>query len=186
MITPAYDVFAATYATGAPALLTTRLVGDLETLVSAFLKLSASRKGRLFLLESVEGGGTRDRYSMIGLDPDIIWRCTGERSEINREALCDLTAFVPCKAAPLDALRALIAESRIDATEGLPPMAAGVFGYLGYDMVRQMERLAPAKPDPIGVPDAIMLRPTVMVVFDSVTDEISIVTPVRPAAGLSA
>ena len=59
-------------------------------------------------------------------------------------------------------------------------MAAGVFGYLGYDMVRQMERLAEAKPDPIGVPDAIMLRPTVMVVFDAVRDEIFIVTPLRP------
>ena len=47
-------------------------------------------------------------------------------------------------------------------------MAAGVFGYLGYDMARQMERLAAAKPDPIGVPDAMMLRPTVMVVFDAV------------------
>ncbi len=59
-------------------------------------------------------------------------------------------------------------------------MAAGVFGYLGYDMVREMERLAPAKPDPIGVPDSIVLRPTLMVVFDTVRDEISIVTPVRP------
>ena len=52
-------------------------------------------------------------------------------------------------------------------------MSAGVFGYLGYDMVRQMERLAPAKPDPIGVPEALLIRPTVMVVFDSVRDEMS-------------
>ena len=50
-------------------------------------------------------------------------------------------------------------------------MSAGVFGYLGYDMVRQMERLPPAKPDPIGVPEALLIRPTVMVVFDSVRDE---------------
>jgi anthranilate synthase component I len=186
MFTPAYDVFAGTYETGAPTLLATRLVGDLETPVSAFLKLSASRMGRLFLLESVEGGGARGRYSMIGLDPDIIWRCHGDRAEINRNALADLETFAPCDAPPLDALRALIAESRIDAPEGLPPMAAGVFGYLGYDMVRQMERLASAKPDPVGVPDAIMLRPTVMVVFDSVTDEIFVVTPLRPATDVSA
>jgi anthranilate synthase component 1 len=184
MIEPSFEAFAQTYEAG--ALLSTRLVGDLETPVSAFLKISASRAGRLFLLESVEGGGARGRYSMIGLDPDIVWRCFGDRAEINRQALTDPDAFVACPEPPLAALRALIAESRIDAPEELPPMAAGVFGYLGYDMVRQMERLAPAKPDPIGVPDAIMLRPTVIVVFDSVKDEIWVVTPVRPAPGLTA
>ncbi len=183
MIEPSFEVFAQIYQAPAAALLTTRLVGDLETPVSAFLKISAGRAGRLFLLESVEGGGARGRYSMIGLDPDIVWRCFGDRAEINRQALSDPDAFLPCPQAPLDALRALIAESRIDAPEDLPPMAAGVFGYLGYDTVRLMERLPPAKPDPIGVPDAIMLRPTVMVVFDSVKDEIWVVTPVRPTSG---
>ncbi|HLH10922.1 MAG TPA: anthranilate synthase component I [Methylovirgula sp.] len=183
MIEPPFAAFAESYAAGSATLVTTRLVGDLETPVSAFLKLSAGRSGRLFLLESVEGGGTRGRYSMIGLDPDIVWRCDGERAEINRTAQTDPDTFVPCPEPPLKSLRALIAESRIEAAEDLPPMAAGVFGYLGYDMVRQMERLAPAKPDPIGVPDAIMLRPTVMVVFDSVKDEIWVVTPVRPGPG---
>ena len=77
------------------------------------------------------------------------------------------------------AMRAQLGESAIDLPAGLPPMAAGVFGYLGYDMVRQMERLAPARPDPIGVPEALLIRPTVMVVFDSVRDELSIVTPVN-------
>ncbi|MGB3282479.1 MAG: anthranilate synthase component I [Methylovirgula sp.] len=182
MIEPSFAAFAETYEARGAALLSTRLVGDLETPVSAFLKLSAARRGRLFLLESVEGGGARGRYSMIGLDPDIVWRCCGDRAEINRRALSDPEAFEPCPEPPLDSLRALIAESQIEASEELPPMAAGVFGYLGYDMVRQMERLAPAKPDPIGVPDAIMLRPTVMVVFDSVKDEIWVVSPVRKAA----
>jgi anthranilate synthase component 1 len=181
MIAPSFEAFARTYEAG--ALLSTRLVGDLETPVSAFLKISAGRAGRLFLLESVEGGGARGRYSMIGLDPDIVWRCFGDGAEINRQAQSDPDAFVACPEPPLAALRALIAESRIDAPEELPPMAAGVFGYLGYDMVRQMERLAPAKPDPIGVPDAIMLRPTVIVVFDSVKDEIWVVAPVRPTSG---
>jgi anthranilate synthase component I len=178
MIEPSFEAFAQTYEAG--ALLSTRLVGDLETPVSAFLKISAGRAGRLFLLESVEGGGARGRYSMIGLDPDIVWRCFSDRAEINRQVLNDPDAFVPCPEPPLAALRTLIAESRINAPEDLPPMAAGVFGYLGYDMVRQMERLPTAKPDPIGVPDAIMLRPTVIVVFDSVKDEIWVVTPVRP------
>ena len=65
-------------------------------------------------------------------------------------------------------------------------MAAGLFGYLGYDMVRLMERLPPPNPDVLGVPDAILVRPTVMVVFDAVRDEISLITPVRPQPGVSA
>ena len=140
----------------------------------------------MFLLESVEGGAQRGRYSMIGLDPDLIWRSNGAGAEINRRAAVDAEAFVPCPGKPLDALRALLAESRIELPAGLPPMSAGVFGYLGYDMVRQMERLPPAKPDPIGVPEAILIRPTVMVVFDSVRDEMVVVTPIRPAQGISA
>src|SRR6202167_3890802 len=186
MIESSFEAFAQIYEAQGATGLFTRLVGGLETPVSAFLKISAGRQGRLFLLESVEGGGARARYSMIGLDPDVVWRCMAGKAEINRQALTAPEAFVACSEPPLDALRALIAESRIEAPEELPPMAAGVFGYLGYDMVRQMERLAPAKPDPIGVPDAIMLRPTVMVVFDSVKDEIWVVAPVRPARGRSA
>ncbi|MCW6511095.1 anthranilate synthase component I [Lichenifustis flavocetrariae] len=174
---------------GAPrepaSVVSTVLVADLETPVSAFLKLQAATRGPIFILESVEGGATRGRYSMIGLDPDVIWRCTGENSEINHQPQADPDAFLPCSGKPLDALRRLLAESAIDLPAGLPPMAAGVFGYLGYDMVRHMERLAPAKPDPIGVPDAIMIRPQVMVVFDNVRDEISVVSPVRARAGLT-
>ena len=184
--TAAFDSFAHAYDEGRPWLVSATLIADLETPVSAFLKLSAGRRGNMFLLESVEGNAQRGRYSMIGLDPDIIWRASGDTSEINRQAARDPDAFTPCPGAPLDALRALLAESRIAAPQGMPPMAAGIFGYLGYDMVRQMERLAKAKPDPIGVPDAMMIRPTVMVVFDAVRDEISIITPVRPAAGVNA
>ncbi len=170
------------YGEGHASVLTTTLVADLETPVSAYLKLAASRSGNMFLLESVEGGAQRGRYSMIGLDPDVIFRGNGDRAEIARHG----GAFVALDAPPLDALRVLIEESRIDMPPGLPPMAAGVFGYLGYDMVRQMERLEPAKPDPIGVPEALMIRPTVMVVFDSVRDEMVVVTPIRPQRGLSA
>ncbi len=174
------------YRAGQPILVSTRLVADLETPVSAFLKLAAGRQGNLFLLESVEGGAARGRYSMIGFDPDIIWRASGDRAEINRRALHDAQAFEPCSKKPLDSLRALIAESAVPADGDLPPMAAGVFGYLGYEMVRQMEQLAPPKPDLIGAPDAIMIRPTVMVVFDSVKDELHIVTPIRLQADISA
>jgi anthranilate synthase component 1 len=180
MFEPSPEASARSYEAGQACLVSARLAGDLETPVSAFLKLSAGRPGRIFLLESVEGGAARGRYSMIGLDPDIVWRVFGGRAEINRRALASPDDFSPCAGPPLAALRELIAQSRIETSGDLPPMAAGVFGYLGYDMVRQMERLAEAKPDAIGVPDAIMLRPTVMVVFDAVRDEIFIVTPLRP------
>ncbi len=180
MFEPSVETCARSYEAGQACLVSARLAGDLETPVSAFLKLSAGRARRIFLLESVEGGAARGRFSMIGLDPDILWRVSGGKAEINRRALADPGGFSPCTGPPLAALRELIAESRIETPDDLPPMAAGVFGYLGYDMVRQMERLAEAKPDPIGVPDALMLRPTVMVVFDAVRDEIFVVTPLRP------
>jgi anthranilate synthase component 1 len=187
---PEFAAFSACYEAGEPCLVSLQLVADLETPVSAFLKLSRGREGDLFLLESVEGGAARGRYSMIGLDPDVIFRVQGGKAEINRDALRDKHAFVACGKKPLDALRALLDESAIPAkTNGaasLPPMAAGVFGYLGYDMVREMERLAPARPDPIGTPDALLVRPTLMAVFDSVRDEISLVAPVRPQAGVVA
>ena len=183
---PDYEAFARAYIAGEAEVAVTTLVADLETPVSAYLKLARGRAANMFLLESVEGGAQRGRYSMIGLDPDLIFRSTGDHAEINRRALVDPDAFAPCPGDPLDALRALLAESRIAMPPGLPPMSAGIFGYLGYDMVRRMERLAPAKPDPIGVPEALLIRPTVMVVFDGARDEMSIVTPVRPAPGVSA
>ena len=184
MLEPAFDAFAPRHAAGKPCLVVARLIADLETPVSAYLKLAAGRRGRCFLLESIEGGAARGRYSMIGLDPDILFRASAGQAELALDALAEPDLYVPCPEPPLEALRALLAASRIpDAEETLPPMAAGVFGYLGYDMVREMERLAPAKPDPIGVPDSLFMRPTVMVVFDTVRDEISVVTPVRPVPG---
>ena len=107
-------------------------------------------------------------------------------AEINRSARSKPDAFAPCPEPPLAALRALIAESRIALPDSLPPMAAGVFGYLGYDMVRLMEQLAPPNPDPIGIPDAVLVRPTIIVVFDAVKDSITVVTPVRPEKGTDA
>jgi anthranilate synthase component 1 len=186
MLEPSFEACAEAYAEDRASLVTIRLVADLETPVSTFLKLSGSRGGLCFLLESVEGGAARGRFSMIGLDPDILWRTLDGRAEINRRALEDPTDFVACAEAPLASLRALVAESAIALRTDLPPMAAGVFGYLGYDMVRQMERLPVAKPDPIKVPDALLMRPTLMVVFDNVKDEILVATPLRPTADIPA
>jgi anthranilate synthase component 1 len=183
-IEPSEDVFAARYARGEAQVVWTTLVADLETPVSAFLKLGGEKQS--FLLESVEGGASRGRYSIIGLEPDLIWRAQGDTAEINRNARTRADVFEPCAEPPLASLRALIAESRIPLPEGLPPMAAGVFGYMGYDMVRQMEHLPAEKPDPVNIPDAVMLRPTLIVVFDTVKDLMTVVTPVRPETAVDA
>ena len=143
--------FAARYDAGRPQVVWTSLVADLETPVSAMLKLAEGRPYS-FLFESVEGGAVRGRYSAIGLKPDLIWRCSGDQAEINRSARHDRAAYAPCPDGALASLRALIGESRIALPEALPPMAAGLFGFMAYDMVRLMERLPTAKPDPLGNP----------------------------------
>ncbi|MBV9346727.1 MAG: anthranilate synthase component I [Pseudolabrys sp.] len=182
-IEPSETAFAERYARGEAQVVWTTLVADLETPVSAFLKI-ADGKAMSFLLESVEGGAVRGRYSIIGLEPDLVWRTRGASAEVNRNARKQPDAFTPCPQPPLEALRALVAESRIALPEALPPMAAGIFGYLGYDTIRLIEDLPANKPDPIGIPDAIMVRPTLIVVFDAVKDTITVVTPVRAQTGV--
>jgi len=178
-MTPSLEQFADIHDAGKTQVVSARLVADLETPVSAYMKLSADQP-MSFLLESVEGGAVRGRYSIIGFAPDIIWRANGNAAEINRTPRRRLDAFKPVKEGVLQSLRSLLEESKIEMAEDLPPMAAGVFGYMGYDTVRLIENLPDQRPDILGVPDSLFIRPTVMVIFDAVTDEITIVTPVRP------
>ncbi|MXQ10933.1 anthranilate synthase component I [Microvirga makkahensis] len=185
-IAPDFETFAEAYEAGEAGVLRATLVGDLLTPVAAFIKLRHHRKGSAFLLESVEGGATRGRFSMIGLDPDLVWRCQDGVASIDRNALSREKLFVADDRPALDSLRALIKESALSLSDDLPPMAAGLFGYLGYDMVRQMERLPEPNTDVLQVPDAVLIRPTTMVVFDAVKDEVSLITPVRPQSGVSA
>ncbi len=92
-----------------PQVAWTRLVADLETPVSAMLKLAHERPNS-FLLESVEGGANRGRYSIIGCEPDLIWRANGARAEINRAPQSDPQGFAPSPLPALASLRALLAE----------------------------------------------------------------------------
>ncbi|MEX2200395.1 MAG: anthranilate synthase component I [Dongiaceae bacterium] len=176
---PAFETFASGWDAGRPQLVWTRLVADLETPVSAMLKLADGRPYS-FLLESVEGGAVRGRYSFIGLKPDLIWRCTGHVAEINRQARFEPDTFVRDDKPPLDSLRALIEECKVDLPEKLPPMAAGLFGYMGYDMVRLIERLPTDKPDLLALPEGMFVRPTVIAIFDNIEDHMTLVTPARP------
>jgi anthranilate synthase component 1 len=184
-IEPAFEAFEPGHREGRPQVVWTRLVADLETPVSTMLKLAEGRRDVL-LLESVEGGNVRGRYSMIGLDPDLVWRASGPAAEVDRRPGGRASRFEPCAGDTLTALRALLAESAIDLPDELPPMAAGVFGYMGYDTVELMEDLPGGKPDPVGLPDAMFVRPSVMVIFDAVKDELTVVAPVRPDGKLAA
>lgn len=183
-IEPSFENFVSHYEMGKPQLVWTRLIADLETTISVMLKL-ADRRSNSILLESVEGGAVRGRYSIIGLKPDIIWRCRGNYAEINRNARFDATQFVSESVPALSSLRALIQESQIDIPAGLPPMASGLFGYLGYDMVRQVEKLPDLNSDKLDLHDSIFLRPTLVAIFDNVEDSLTLVTPVWNNTGLN-
>ena len=179
---PAFSAFERGYTSGSTQVVWTKLIDDLETPVSAYLKLA---KGQpfAFLFESVEGGAWRGRYSVIAMQPELIWRCRGDQAEVSQGADLAAGVFTPRAGGALNSLRDLVATSRIDLPAGLPPMSAGVFGVLGYDMVRLVEHLPNVNPDPLDLPDAVMIRPAIVAVFDAIAQEIILVTTVRPSDG---
>ena len=185
MLLPLFEDFAKAWEQGKNQVVYARLPADLDTPVSLMLKLAEAR-GDTFMLESVTGGEVRGRYSVVGMKPDLIWKCHDTQAFINREARFDGLAFTAQDAGPLQALRALIAESAIDLPDGLPPIAAGLFGYLGYDMIRLVEHLPDVNPDPLNLPDAVLLRPSVVAVLDGVKGEVTLVAPAWASNGLSA
>jgi anthranilate synthase component 1 len=184
-LSPTYDEFARAYDAGENQVVYARLAADLDTPVSLMMKLVDAGKNA-FMLESVTGGDVRGRYSIIGMNPDLIWECRGTESRLNRNARFDDDGFAPCTDDPLTALRALIAESRINLPVDLPAAAAGLFGYLGYDMIRLVEHLPDVNPDPLGLPDAMMLRPAVVAVLDGVKGDVILVAPAWAGSGLTA
>ena len=186
-IEPDFAAFAHAYDDGRPQAVYTRQVADLDTPVSAYLKLAEGRDNA-FLLESVQGGETRGRYSVVGLKPDLIWRYRDGKAEINRSARGAPDSFEPAEDAdrPFESLRRLFRATQMALPPHLPPMAVGLFGYLGYDLVRAVERLGPPPADTLKLPDAILLRPTITAIFDNVRDEITIVSPVWPEDGVTA
>jgi anthranilate synthase component 1 len=180
-----YESFAGAYDAGRAQIVFRRVVADLESPIGAYLKLCEGRRNT-FLLESVQDGATKGRYSMIGFDPDVILKVEGGKASINRNAGLTPDAFAAVGEAPLAALRTLVAESQVDVPEGLPSTAAGIYGYLGYDMVRQMEVLPDRHPAEMGTPDAILMRPSVLAIFDTLKDELYVTAPVYVRKGTSA
>ncbi|HLI65026.1 MAG TPA: anthranilate synthase component I [Caulobacteraceae bacterium] len=178
---PPLDAFRSAYAGRRPQLVWRRIVDDLETPVSAYLKIAASEPFA-FLFESVEGGAWRGRYSVIAMRPELVWRAFGDRAEIARGADIAAGRYTTEPGGTLESLRDLVAASRLDLPAGLPPMSAGVFGAIGYDLIRLVEPLPDVNPDPLDLPDAILIRPSVVAVFDGVGQEIVLSTTVRPSA----
>lgn len=183
---PSREACQTAWKAGKPSIVFSVEPADLLTPVSAYIRLAGFDGGtgrHTLLLESVEGGVSRGRYSVIALKPDLVWTChNGQVTVDENPAQPDITVrTVDGKA--LDSLRQLIRETQLDLPAGLPPMIAGLFGYLGYDMVRQMEHLPDAPPDDLNLPEAIMMRPGLFAVFDTVSDELILAAPVRPAAG---
>jgi anthranilate synthase component I len=177
--------FDAAYNAGLSQILWSELTADVDTPVSAMLKLGQEEPFTA-LFESVEGGAVRGRYSFIALKPDVIWRCNEQRAEISRDTGPEGPIYVRDDQPTLNSLRALIKESRIDLPIHIPPMAAGLIGYMGYDTIRLVEDIPNENPDTLGIPEGMFMRPTITVIFDNVDDVLTVVTPIYPQATVSA
>lgn len=179
-IYPEYADFITTHNQGKPQIVYTEYVLDAHTPVTAMQQLlSAGDYG--FLLESVHGGEVRGRYSIIGVRPDLLFRCSGSKAEICTDVQSG--AFQPCQQQGAAALKALLAHMHIDMPAHLPSAAAGLIGYHGYAMIAQVEDIPQNLHDPINIPDALLMRPTVTLVFDTVDGKVYVCTPVWEAKG---
>ena len=152
---------------GKPALVWRKIIADTETPVGAAAKLIEPERGD-FLLESVEGGEVRGRYSLLGLDPDLVFRARGESAEVNSTWRHDRNAFHASDQNSLDALRALADQCRIDVPKELPPALACLVGYFGFETVGLVEDLPRAPDSDLDLPDMLFVRPTIILVFDGV------------------
>jgi anthranilate synthase component 1 len=162
---------------GRSALVWQRLIADTETPVSAAMKLIEPGRGD-FILESVEGGAVRGRYSLIGLAPDLVFRAFGTKAEVNRHWRTDREAFTPLDSDPLNALRGLVAECRAEVNPELPPALACLVGYFAYETIGLVEKLPRAPDNGLGTPDMLFVRPTVVLVFDRLADVLYLVAPI--------
>ena len=167
---------------GRGAVVWQRLIADIETPVSAALKLIEPGRGD-WVLESVESGETRGRYSLLGLDPDLMFEVTGDSARINRDWRHDREAFQPLATPALQALRDLVAECRFDVPEGLPKALATLVGFFAYETIGLVERIPRAPGAGLALPDMVFVRPTTILVFDRLADELFLIAPIWPDAG---
>ena len=165
-------------------LLSASRADDLTTPVAAFLALARDRTNA-FLLESVEGGAWRGRYSAIGFDPDFIWTVRDGQAFIAEGAAAECEEFQPDGEDLQASLRRALARTRLALPPGVPSIAAGLFGYIGYDMVRAVEALPGNAPDPLGLPQARLIRPRIVAVFDALKQDVTVYAPLRPSGDMA-
>jgi anthranilate synthase component 1 len=148
-----------------------RIPADLETPVSAFLKLR--RLGASFLLESVERGENVGRYSFIGLSPSPVLTLHNGKFVLTRQEGKEEIELAG--ADPLDLIRSLVLSRRVASDEGLPSLFAGAVGYLSYDLCRHFERLPSTAAEELSLPECNLLFTEKMVAFDHVKREMEII-----------
>ncbi|HCU23968.1 MAG TPA: anthranilate synthase component I, partial [Deltaproteobacteria bacterium] len=148
--------------------LTATLNADTETPISAFLKMT--RGPYRFLLESIEGGERWGRYSFLGSEPGLVFRSRGDRIELLRGKRIDRL-----QGNPLEVIREILRGYHPVETQGLPRFAGGLVGYLGYDVVRFMERLPDLKKPGLPLEDAQLMLQDTLIAFDNLKHELQIV-----------
>ena len=170
------------YKLGIPQLIQKELIADIETPISSLIKISKDQNYS-FLLESVEGGDQRGRFSLLGCDPDIIWEVKSNQVNIKLfNKKIDLS-FLPKD--PILSLKKLINFCKIERDLNAPPFPVLV-GYFGYPMIQLMEKIELNNYDEIKIPDAILIRPKLVAVFDNIKDTINVMTPIYPNNQISA
>lgn len=183
---PSFEAFEQDYNNGKPALLWTKRIDDIETPITALAKLGVEKFGSS-LFESVEGGENKGRYSIVTANPDYIFQV--DRSGI-KEADIDengnIGTFRNINGNPLDAIKKILKDNKINFPPHLPPPLAGLYGYLGYEMVRYFEKLPQNEKDPLNLPEAVLTRPRIVIVFDGIKQELILATPIYVKNGVDA
>ena len=159
-----------------PQILTKDLIADIETPISYLIKLKENQEYS-FLLESVEGGSLRGRYSLLGCDPDIVWKVTKNTASIKYHYK---NYNYKVSKEPIQSLKDLIQISKFDKGNIETPYPVLV-GYLGYPMIKYMEKINLENNDNIKIPESILIRPKIVTVFDNIKDSITVMTVVYPS-----
>lgn len=178
MIEPAFPAFERFAGEGNLVPVWKLLAADLETPVSAYLKLAQGRE-HAFLLESVEGGERVGRYTYVGAAPDLVVSAVGEEIELRESGSVSRS-----RGNVFAKLKELAARFRPAGAEGLPPFSAGAVGYAGYDLVRLIEpRVPPFRADDVQAPDAVFMFFTSVLVFDHVKHQVYAIANARTGSG---
>ena len=155
------------------------ILADMETPVSAFLKVARGRYS--FLLESVEGGEHVARYSFIGTEPRKVLRTGADLASSDRRAAANGGVPIEDHGAvdPLKVIERELAGYRPVAVEGVPRFHGGAVGYVAYDTAAYFERLPQPAPDPNGLPEAVLMLADTLVVFDHLKHRILVLSHVH-------